>query len=177
MRQNKIESSDNMTQFNDNWSRCSRSDAPDGARMRRTVPILGAIVAAVVLMTHAAGDTQEQGEHSMQGWTSAGLRDELRPSFAYEEAGGPDGRPAWVIRMDEREGLRGCWTKSYPVVLALVTNPRTPQGVSTNFISRLANRDLKNLASSRDVPELIRRMARRTFVIRTKPQTRVYKKK
>jgi hypothetical protein len=58
-----------------------------------------------------------------------------------------------------------------------VTNPRTPQGVSTNFISRLANRDLKNLSQSRDVPELIRRMARRTFDIRTKPQTRIYKKK
>jgi hypothetical protein len=69
------------------------------------------------------------------------------------------------------------WTKNYPVILALVTNPRTPQGVTTNFISRLTNRDLKAVFMSRDIPELIRRMARRTHDIRTQPQSGKLRKK
>ncbi len=64
-------------------------------------------------------------------------------------------------------GTTRAWTKSYAVIMALITNPRTPQTVSANFIPRLTNRDLKNLAKSREVPELIRRMARRTFDVRT----------
>ncbi len=59
------------------------------------------------------------------------------------------------------------WVKNYPVAVALVRNPRTPPGVSTNFITRLQNRDLKNLIKDRNVAELIRRMARRTFDQRT----------
>jgi hypothetical protein len=58
------------------------------------------------------------------------------------------------------------YTKNYSVVLALVNNPKTPQQVSTNFITRLNNRDLKLLVGSREVPELIRRMARKTFDLR-----------
>jgi len=59
------------------------------------------------------------------------------------------------------------WTKSYTVMMALVSNPRTPQGISTNFVPRLQNQDLKRLARSKDVPELIRRMAKRTLDTRT----------
>ncbi len=55
------------------------------------------------------------------------------------------------------------WVKNYPVIHALVNNPKTPQAISTNFIKRLNNKDLKNLVASRDIPELIRRMARKTF--------------
>lgn len=69
------------------------------------------------------------------------------------------------------------WVKNYQITLALITNPRTPQSVSSNFIPRLTNRDLKGLVSSREVPELIRRMARRTFDTRTKKQASNFKKK
>ena len=55
------------------------------------------------------------------------------------------------------------WSKSYSVASALVENPKTPPGVSTNFIGRLNSKDLKNMMRSREIPELIRRMARRTF--------------
>jgi hypothetical protein len=80
------------------------------------------------------------------------------------------------------EVLRGIgtnrdWIKNYAVVHALLCNPRTPPGISTNFVSRLQNRDLKNLSTSRDVPELIRKMAKRTYTTRTQPQTRGFKKK
>jgi len=58
------------------------------------------------------------------------------------------------------------WTKKYSVILALIMNPRTPQAVSMNFVSRLTNKDLKNMLQNREVPELIRRMARRTTDLR-----------
>lgn len=69
------------------------------------------------------------------------------------------------------------WTKNYSVIISLVHNPRTPQGVSMNFVSRLVNRDLKVLLGSREVPELIRRMARRTLDTRTQSQRVSFKKK
>jgi len=69
------------------------------------------------------------------------------------------------------------WTKNYPVILSLINNPRTPQRISSNFITRLTNRDLKNLYMSRDIPELIRRMARRTHDTRTQPQSGKLRKK
>lgn len=59
------------------------------------------------------------------------------------------------------------WSKSYAVVSCLVHNPRTPPGISTNFIPRLVNRDLKLLMNDKNVPELVRRMAKRTFELRT----------
>lgn len=69
------------------------------------------------------------------------------------------------------------WTKNYSVIISLVHNPRTPQGVSMNFVNRLVNRDLKVLLGSREVPELIRRMARRTLDTRTQSQRVSFKKK
>jgi predicted amidohydrolase len=49
------------------------------------------------------------------GWTTASPRPEIRPSFAYEAAGGVEGQGVFVIKADRREGLDGCWTKSFPV--------------------------------------------------------------
>jgi hypothetical protein len=69
------------------------------------------------------------------------------------------------------------WTKSYAILAALVQNPRTPQGISTNFIPRLQNQDLKRLGSNHDVPELIRRMAKRTLELRTQKVNKLKKKK
>jgi hypothetical protein len=59
------------------------------------------------------------------------------------------------------------WTKGYPVVNALVNNPKTPQGVAMNIVARLQNQDLRRLVANHDVPELIRRMAKRTLDTRT----------
>jgi len=74
-------------------------------------------------------------------------------------------------------GLAREWTKHHEVVRALVYNPRTPQGVSTNFVSRLRNPDLKKLQSNHDVPELIRRMAKKTLILRTQQSGGPLKKK
>ena len=61
------------------------------------------------------------------------------------------------------------WTKSYGVAIALTRNPRTPTGVSLTMLNRLANKDLKNLGSDKNIPEVIRRSAKRLFELRTKP--------
>src|SRR5262249_44009412 len=49
------------------------------------------------------------------GWQTAATRDEIRPDFAFEPQGGLEGKGCLVIRADQREGLDGCWTKSFPV--------------------------------------------------------------
>jgi hypothetical protein len=64
------------------------------------------------------------------------------------------------------------WCKSYTVMRLLVSNPRTPPSVSTNFIPHLSNRDLKQIAMDKNVPEIIRRNAKRTFDLRTQKTTR-----
>jgi predicted amidohydrolase len=54
-------------------------------------------------------------EKAPDGWTTAAPRDEIRPDFAYDAAGGPDGKGCFVIKADRRDGLDGCWTRSFPV--------------------------------------------------------------
>ncbi len=65
-------------------------------------------------------------------------------------------------------GQNRAWAKSYAVANALINNPRTPQAISTNFVPRLQNQDLKKLTANREVPELVRRMAKRTIETRTR---------
>jgi predicted amidohydrolase len=50
-----------------------------------------------------------------EGWTTAAPRDEIRPAFRFDPQGGPDGHGAFVIKADRREGLDGCWTKTFAV--------------------------------------------------------------
>src|SRR5579862_3670593 len=49
------------------------------------------------------------------GWSSTALRNEIRPDFAYEPKGGPDGKGCFAITADRREGLDGCWKKTFPI--------------------------------------------------------------
>lgn len=50
------------------------------------------------------------------GWTAASPREEIRPRFTFNSKGGPDRAGSFVIAADTREGLSGCWTKTFPVV-------------------------------------------------------------
>ncbi|MGL4552384.1 MAG: carbon-nitrogen hydrolase family protein, partial [Gemmataceae bacterium] len=49
------------------------------------------------------------------GWVTASPRDELRPAFSYDPAGGRDGKGAFVLTSDGREGLHGWFEKAFPV--------------------------------------------------------------
>jgi hypothetical protein len=68
------------------------------------------------------------------------------------------------------------WTKTYAVAWALVRNPKTPAGVSVQFLPRLGTRDLKIAAGDKNVPDLIRRQARNLFLARTQPPKKTFKK-
>jgi predicted amidohydrolase len=48
-------------------------------------------------------------------WTTASPRDEIRPDFSYESSGGIGRNGVFGIKHDHREGLDGCWTKTFPV--------------------------------------------------------------
>jgi predicted amidohydrolase len=54
-------------------------------------------------------------ETAADGWTTAAPRDEIRPEFAYDPKGGPDGQGCFTIKADHREGLDGCWKKAFPI--------------------------------------------------------------
>jgi len=53
------------------------------------------------------------------------------------------------------------WLKSYAVVCALVTNPKTPPGIAVTLVSTLKNKDLVILDTNKNVPELVRSAAKR----------------
>ena len=74
-------------------------------------------------------------------------------------------------------GINREWSKNYVVMANLVRNPRTPPGVSTNFVPRLNNKDLKMIAGDRNVPEIIRKAAKRTHDLRTQQQASSFRKK
>jgi len=68
------------------------------------------------------------------------------------------------------------WTKTYSVAHALVRNPKTPPGVSIQFLPRLGTRDLKIVAADKNIPEVLRRQARNLFLVRTQPKKKLMKK-
>jgi hypothetical protein len=57
------------------------------------------------------------------------------------------------------------WLKNYNVVAALTRNPKTPPALAMGFLQRLNERDLKKLATDRNVAEPVR-LAARKFVVK-----------
>jgi hypothetical protein len=58
-------------------------------------------------------------------------------------------------------GNNRSWTKNYGVILGLTKNPKTPIGMSLNFLARLNDSDVKMLSVDRNVPEPLRIAARK----------------
>lgn len=58
-------------------------------------------------------------------------------------------------------GTSRAWTKSYTITAGLVRNPKTPIAISLTLFNRLTERDVKMLATDRNVPEPLRVAARR----------------
>jgi hypothetical protein len=56
------------------------------------------------------------------------------------------------------------WVKNYNVISALTRNAKTPIAISLGLLNRLVERDVKMLASDRNVPEPIRVAARKLYV-------------
>src|SRR5260370_25269459 len=53
------------------------------------------------------------GTKAPDGWTAEAPRDEIRPAFAFDPTGGPDGKGVFRITADKREGLAGYWEKTF----------------------------------------------------------------
>jgi hypothetical protein len=60
-------------------------------------------------------------------------------------------------------GTSRVWTKNYNIVVALVRNAKTPIAVSLTLLSRLVERDVKGLATDRNIPEPVRVAARKAM--------------
>jgi hypothetical protein len=58
------------------------------------------------------------------------------------------------------------WMRNYQVKLALATNPKTPLPLAIRQVPTLAERDLRTLAKSKDVPEAVAAQARRLVFAR-----------
>ena len=58
-------------------------------------------------------------------------------------------------------GTSRSWTKNYAVLSGLAFNPKTPIGISMGFVNRLTERDVRMLATDRNVPEPIKILARK----------------
>jgi hypothetical protein len=56
------------------------------------------------------------------------------------------------------------WVKSYTITVGLARNPKTPIAMSLHLLQRLTERDVKMLASDRNVPEPVRIAARKRVV-------------
>ncbi|MCM3881721.1 MAG: hypothetical protein ND807_16560 [Vicinamibacterales bacterium] len=58
-------------------------------------------------------------------------------------------------------GMSRAWTKNYGVISALTKNPKTPLGVSINFVLRLNEKDLKLIAMDRNLQEPLKLAVRK----------------
>jgi hypothetical protein len=63
-------------------------------------------------------------------------------------------------------GTTRAWAKSYAVISALTKNPKTPLAVSMNLLSRLNEKEVKLLASNRNVPDVLRIAARKKMGVK-----------
>jgi len=57
------------------------------------------------------------------------------------------------------------WLKNYTVALGLVKNAKTPVALSMSLLGRLNERDLRMISTDRNVPDVLRVMARKKVVI------------
>jgi hypothetical protein len=64
-------------------------------------------------------------------------------------------------------GTRRDWMSKYNIMFALIRNPKAPVGVVLPFVNRLTLRDLKGLKDDRGVQQIVREMARKTYLMRT----------
>lgn len=63
------------------------------------------------------------------------------------------------------------WIQNYQIRLGLVTNPKTPMSVGLRLVNTLLERDLRQLAKSKNVPGAVNSAAKRLVVRKDQPPT------
>ena len=66
--------------------------------------------------------------------------------------------------------MNRAWMRKLAVATALVKNPKTPPAISLHLLPRMTERDVKQLATDRNVPESLRLNARKTIQVRQERQ-------
>jgi hypothetical protein len=64
-------------------------------------------------------------------------------------------------------GMTRAWARNYNVIHHLVRNPRTPIAISLGFLNRIQTRDLRNLGTNKNIPDVIRTTSNRMFLKRS----------
>jgi len=60
------------------------------------------------------------------------------------------------------------WIKTYPIKLAIVSNPKTPLSISVNFLSHLHDNDLKAISRDKNISTVLSRAAQQMLMKRKK---------
>ena len=81
--------------------------------MKRLLILAGGL--AWLVQAAAAAGAADAAATGPAGWQTAAPREEIRPEFSYDPAGGRDGKGAFRIVHDRRDGLHGFWFKTYAV--------------------------------------------------------------
>ena len=61
-------------------------------------------------------------------------------------------------------GTNRAWTRNYAIALALTRNPKSPLSIAMQMAPRLTERDMKQIASDRNVPEAVRLVVRKFLI-------------
>jgi hypothetical protein len=65
-----------------------------------------------------------------------------------------------------RMAAKADWVRKYAVVLALIKNPKVPPEVGMSLVKFLRLRDLKAVMNDRNLPEPVRIVARKLYLVK-----------
>jgi predicted amidohydrolase len=124
-----------------------------------TVGLLFLVVTAASGQNPAPTPAREPALSLPAGWTASAPREEIRPEFSFEPAGGPKKTGSFGVSHDHREGLDGWFQKSFAVnggqwyrchAVRKTDNVDVPR---RSALVRVLWRDEKGKMVSADVPD------------------------
>jgi predicted amidohydrolase len=93
-----------------------------------------------------------------EGWFASASRAELQPKFEYKSAGRSAEGGVFITTSDEREGLIGCWTKTFPVVggksyqFSVLRRTENATSARRTAVARVIWQDAKGRTVTHDAP-------------------------
>jgi predicted amidohydrolase len=81
----------------------------------KSVSVSAGIVTGLTGVYSQVTSKKQEVSSAPEGWNTSSPRDEIKPQFSYKQGGGPEKNGSFIIESDQREGLLGRWTKTFPV--------------------------------------------------------------